>query len=201
MSLLHRDVYRLYFTQEKTQREIAKELRISRTRIIAMFRERGWESRPAKRRRKEANPEHVYQLYFDERKTQREIAKELGISKYTISMIFKENEWEFRPAAPRREEVDPDDVYKLYFQEGLSQGKVAEKLGLRSTSPIERVFKENDWVSRGRWGKGSARTHYSSDEERKVARKESSDRRQQELKEMREKLFGTECKISRKLSV
>lgn len=139
--------------------------------------------------------EQVHQLYFSKGKTQREIAEELEVKRHIIIAMFKEKGWEARPSAPRREEVNPDDVYKLYFQEDLSQRKVAEKLGLSSTSPIQRIFEENDWETRGRWGKGSARTHYSTDEERKIASKERSEKRQQQLKEMREQLFGTECKI------
>ena len=139
--------------------------------------------------------QQVYRLYFNEGKTQREIAKELEIKRHTIIAMFKEKGWEARPAAPRREEVNPDDVYKLYFQEGLLQGEVAEKLGLSSTSPIQRIFKENDWEPRGRWNKPPTRRHFSSEEERKEAIKERSNKRQQELKEIREQLFGTECKI------
>ncbi len=139
--------------------------------------------------------QQVHRLYFDEGKTQREIAEELEVKRHIIIAMFKEKGWEARPSAPRREEVNPDDVYKLYFQEDLSQRKVAEKLGLSSTSPIRRIFEENEWESRGRWGKGSARTHYSTDEEQKIASKERSEKRQQQLKEMRERLFGTECKI------
>jgi len=137
----------------------------------------------------------VYQLYFNHRKTQREIAEELEIKRHTITTMFKENEWDARPSAPRREEVDSDDVYDLYFQENLSQKEVAEKLGLSSTSPIKRIFKENDWETRGRWDKPLTRRHFSSEEERKGASIERADKRQQELKKMREHLFGTECRI------
>ncbi len=137
----------------------------------------------------------VHRLYFSEGKTQREIAEELDVKRHIIIALFKEKGWEARPSAPRREEVNPDDVYKLYFQEGLPQGEVAEKLGLSSTTPIKRVFKENGWESRGRWGKGSTRTHYFTDDERKTASKERSEKRQQKLKELRKQLFGTECKI------
>lgn len=141
--------------------------------------------------------QRVYQLYFGHRKTQREIAKELEIKRHIITTMFKENGWEARPAAQRREDANPDEVYKLYFQEGFSQREAAEKLGLSSPSPIQRIFKENDWESRGRWGNGPTydRRRFSSDDERNDATNERSERFQQELKEMREQLFGTECKI------
>ncbi len=137
----------------------------------------------------------VHRLYFEDGKTQREIAEQLEVKRHTIITMFKERGWEARPSAPRREEVNPDDVYKLYFQEGLSQKEVAEKLGLSSPSPIKRVFEESKWEPRGRWDKPVTRTHFSSEEEREEARKERSDKFQQELKEMREQLFGIECKI------
>lgn len=137
----------------------------------------------------------IYGLYFDEEKTQREIAKELGIERQRIVSMFREKGWKSRPAAPRREEVNPDEVYKLYFQDGLSQREIAEKLGLKGSSPIMRIFKEQGWKSRGRWGKTPTRTIFSSPEERKAAKKERKKRNMQRLKEMRERLFGTECKI------
>ncbi len=139
----------------------------------------------------------VHRMYFNQGKTQREIAKELGISRSRIITMFKDYRWESRPARPRREEVDSDDVYKLYFQEGMSQEEVAETLGLSSTSPIQRVFKENEWEFRGRWGHGPTydRRRFSSEEERKNASKERSEKRQQELKGMRKQLFGTECTL------
>ncbi len=139
----------------------------------------------------------VHRLYFEEEKTQREIAEELEVKRHIIIAMFKEKGWEARPAAQRRQEANPDEVYKLYFQEGLSQKKVAKKLGLRSTSPIQRIFKENDWVSRGRWGDGPTydRRRFSSEDERKNARKKRSEKQLQKVKEMREQLFGTECKI------
>jgi transposase len=139
--------------------------------------------------------EQVYRLYFNQGKTQREIAEELEIKRHIIITMFKENEWEARPSAPGREEANPDDVYKLYFQEGLSQRDVAKKLGLSSPSPIKRIFKENEWEPRGRWNKPPTRRHFSTDEERKTASKERYDKWQLELKEMREQLFGTECKM------
>ena len=139
----------------------------------------------------------VYRLYFDEEKTQREIAKELGIERQRIISIFREKGWESRPAAPRREEANPDEVYRLYFQEGLSQREVAEELGLKGASPIQRIFKEQGWKSRGRWNEGPTydRRRFSSENEREKAIKERSKKRQKELKKMREQLFGTECRI------
>jgi len=87
--------------------------------------------------------QQIYRLYFNQGKTQREISRELDISRWLIMIIFKEHGWIFRPAKQRREEVNPKDVYRIYFELGLSQREVAEKLGLSSASPVRRVFKEN----------------------------------------------------------
>ena len=146
--------------------------------------------------------QQVYQLYFNQGKTQREIAEELCISRTKIIAMFKKREWKSRPAKPRREEADSNEVYRLYFEEGLSQREVAEKLGLSSVSPVQRIFKENEWRTRGRWRNGATydRRYFSTEEEREGAVKERSKRRQADLKELRQNLFGTECKICGKSS-
>jgi DNA-binding XRE family transcriptional regulator len=141
-------------------------------------------------------------MYFSQGKTQREIAEELQITRAMIIAIFKDHGWKARPARPRREEVDSEEVYRLYFEEELSQREVAETLGLKSMSPVQRVFKENGWVTRGRWGKGATydRRCFTTDDERKLAIKTRSNQRQRGLKELRERLFGTVCRICGKSS-
>ncbi|MHA1480083.1 MAG: hypothetical protein ACTSQZ_01495 [Candidatus Thorarchaeota archaeon] len=141
--------------------------------------------------------QQIYRLYFNQGKTQREISRELDISRWLIMIIFKEHGWIFRPAKQRREEVNPKDVYRIYFELGLSQREVAEKLGLSSASPVRRVFKENGWKTRGRWGNGATydRRYFITEEERKLASKERSNQYQQSLKKLRQSIFGTECKL------
>jgi len=139
----------------------------------------------------------IHRLYFEEGLTQREIAKKLGISRSRIMTTFETQGWKFRPAKQRRQEANPEEVHRLYFDVGLSQRKAADELGLRGPSPIQRIFKEMGWKTRGKWGHGAlyGRKIFDTQEERELAKKERSEKRQQDLKELREKLFGTKCKI------
>ncbi|MGY5853326.1 MAG: hypothetical protein RTU92_07175 [Candidatus Thorarchaeota archaeon] len=140
--------------------------------------------------------EDVYRLYFEEGMTQRQIAQKLGLSSHArINRIFKVNGWEARSAAPPREEADSEEVYRLYFDEQKSMKEVAEILGLKGISPIQRIFKENRWNVRGRWGQGCPRRSFSNDDERKQAKQERYELRKQRLKKLREDLFGNKCRI------
>ncbi len=78
-----------------------------------------------------------------------------------------------------------------------SQKEVAERFGLKGASPVQRVFKEQGWKTRGRWGDGATygRRQFATEKERESAIKERGEHRQQELKELRENLFGTECRV------
>ena len=141
----------------------------------------------------------VHRFYFKENLTQREVAKKLGIDRGRIWKMFKKHGWIARPAGPRREEANPSDVRRLYFDEGLTQKEVAKALGLKGASPIKRVFKEMKWRSRGRWGPDSVggRRHFETYDERELARKERYEKRLQRMHQLREDLFGTECRICR----
>lgn len=139
----------------------------------------------------------VHRLYFKEDLTQREVAKKLGIDRVRIWKMFKKHGWIARPAGPRREEADPNEVRRLYFDEGLTQKEVAEALGLKGASPIKRVFNEMKWKSRGRWGPDSVggRRHFETDDERELAKKERYEKRLRRMHRLREALFGAECGI------
>ena len=140
--------------------------------------------------------EDVHRLYFEEGMTQRQIAQIFGLSSHApINRIFKVNGWKARPAAPTREEADSEYVYRLYFDERKSMKEVAQILGLKGISPIQRIFKENGWNARGRWGQGCPRRTFSNDAERKQAKQERYELRKQRLKKLREDLFGIRCRI------
>ncbi|MFX1368743.1 MAG: hypothetical protein ACFFAY_09110 [Promethearchaeota archaeon] len=145
----------------------------------------------------EINAEEVHRLYFEEELTQRQIAHKLGLSSHApINKIFKVEGWSARPAAPRREEVDAEDVYRLYFIKKLTMREVAEQLGLKGYSPIQRTFKENGWKSRGRWGKiPTRRRKFENETDRKLAKKERYKNQFLRIKQLREEIFGSECKI------
>lgn len=142
-----------------------------------------------------ANIEEVHYLYYKENMTQRQIAERLGFSSHaSINKLFKEQGWKARPAAPPREEANSSEVYHLYFILGKSMKEISEELELRGISPIQRIFKEKGWKSRGSSVK---KRQFKNDEARALAKKERDTAHFQEIKKLREEIFGTMCEICR----
>ncbi|MHA2378575.1 MAG: hypothetical protein ACXADO_04875 [Candidatus Thorarchaeota archaeon] len=48
-------------------------------------------------------------------------------------------------------ELDPEEVYRLYFEEKLTLKEVAKRFGYKSKTPIRRIFREQGWIARYRW--------------------------------------------------
>jgi DNA-directed RNA polymerase specialized sigma subunit len=218
-------------TQKQVANKLGYE---SASPVRRIFREMGWTPRyvqPSVRAREDLNDEEVRRLYFDEALTQREVAQRLGTSTRILRKIFREHGWKthhdplmrFIKTMDTGEDV-PDsksfeaavitslndslalakEVHRLYFEEGLSQEQVAERLGYQSASPIRRIFKENSWQVRLSIGAGTRKRSFKSEEERNLAKLESSERTHRKIVELREELFGTQCRVcgeERKLAI
>jgi hypothetical protein len=91
------------------------------------------------------DPEEVYQLYFGERLSQRKVAEVLGSSRDEIQALFRTQGWEPRPVGGVKKDIDPQEVYRICIKEERSLKEAAELLGCKSTIPITRVLRENDW--------------------------------------------------------
>jgi transposase len=88
----------------------------------------------------------------------------------------------------------PDEVRRLYFDEGLSQKQIAERAGWRTAHPVRRIFNEQGWIPRVQRGGVSPR-HFESAEERKLARIEHKRKTALRIQELRENLWGTKCRL------
>jgi len=99
-SFLSETVYKMYFVEYKTQREVADVLGFKSTQPVRrIFREMGWKSRYSTKRltrRAEINDEEVRLLYFKVGLSQRKIAQKLRTSLPTIRRIFFERGWQVR---------------------------------------------------------------------------------------------------------
>ena len=198
------EVRQLYFDEGLTQKEAAEKLNASLHTIRKVFREHGWkvrqrvevehnkETRRSMRKHSRAE-EYVPRLCFDEGLTQREAAQKLGVSEDEIRGVFRKKGWETR-LDPRKKSIDAEEVRRLYFDEGFSQQEVAEKLGFTSASPIRRIFRENGWKPR-RDRTGISMRFFESKEERELARTEARRATTQRIKELRDAIFGAECRI------
>ena len=69
--------------------------------------------------KKPIDVDEVRRLYFDEGWSMVKITQRYGYrTSSVISRIFKENEWESRPVTRSKIEIQPNEVYRLYFEEG-----------------------------------------------------------------------------------
>ena len=138
------EVHRLYFEEGLTLKEVGERLGYkSQSPIRRIFEEQGWET---KKRWKELDYDRVRELYFEQKMSMEKVAKEMGLScHYPIVCIFQEQGWKFRPSRTKKVEIDPEEVYSLYFKEGLTQLEIAERYGYKSSGAIMRIFRENDW--------------------------------------------------------
>lgn len=166
------EVHRLYYDEKMTQLEIDKYFGYKTSKpIFDIMRKMGWVGRPYTTPRKEIDSNEVRRLYYEKDLTLLEVAEHFGYkSRSPIERILKLQGLEPKPSpnVPRIE-IDPDELYNLYFEEELSFQKIADYYGCNSTGPIKRTIREQGWS---------------------VRPKERLD-----VKQFRDELFGKECVI------
>jgi transposase len=86
-----------------------------------------------------------------------------------------------------RNEVDANEVRQLYFKRKLTQKEVAERLGV-SRFTIGNILQDHGW-KRHNYKK------FETEDEKRTSRRNDAKRFRKKVHELREKLFGTECKI------
>jgi len=141
------EVHRLYFEEGLTLKEVGERLGYkSQSPIRRIFKEQGWET---KKRWKELDYDRVYELYFEERLSIPNVAKEMGLSShYPIVAIFEEQGWKTRTPHGRRVEIDPQEVYKMYFEDKMNMKEIGEHFGYKSSGTITAIFREQGWDNR-----------------------------------------------------
>lgn len=93
----------------------------------------------------ELDIDEVHRLYYEAGFSQRKVAEVLGYSRDQVRRLFKIQGWEPRSVGGVEKEIDPQEVYRICAEEGRSKKESAETLGCKSTKPITRILKENDW--------------------------------------------------------
>ncbi len=182
------DIHRLYFDEGFSQREVAEELGLKSMKAIRrIFNEQGWETRPKRDLELE---KQVRELYFQKELTQSEVADGLGKSERWVQDVFRRNDWEARS---KRIEGIEDDIFQKYFEEEFTQEQVANELNL-SKDTVLRVFQEMEWESRAP-RRGITMRTFETEEERTEAKREHKRITYEKIKDLRENLFGSGCKI------
>ncbi|MHA2153510.1 MAG: helix-turn-helix domain-containing protein [Candidatus Thorarchaeota archaeon] len=95
------------------------------------------------------DPDEVLRLYLEEGLSLKKIGEQFGLkSGNSIKRILKIAGIEPRPVGFQEIEIDPDELDRLYFGEGMSLNECAEHFQCKSTDPILRVFREEGWKTR-----------------------------------------------------
>ncbi|MFW9864076.1 MAG: sigma factor-like helix-turn-helix DNA-binding protein, partial [Candidatus Thorarchaeota archaeon] len=87
----------------------------------------------------EPDPSEVYRLYYEERLSQKNVAKKLGVTEWSVRKVFKKYGLETRSIEGVHSDVDHSSVCQLYFEEGWTQRDIAEMLGLTEWS-VRRIL-------------------------------------------------------------
>ena len=94
--------------------------------------------------------EDVRKLYIEDGLSLKKIGEQFGFKSGTpIKRILEAAGEEIRPVGFQvSKEIDPDEVYRLYFEEGWNLKDVVAHFDCKSSDPIHRVFKEHGWKTR-----------------------------------------------------
>jgi AraC-like DNA-binding protein len=174
----------LYFEMKRTLKEVSEYYECSHATIRLVLKKNGLKARNLLR---DINPEEVYHLYFDRKLSLKKVSEYLGCSQSTIRLVFEKHGFKARKRSRDRKEINSEEVRKLYFEEGKTMKEVGQHDGFQSGVPIARLFREQEWSSRIR--------SFESDKEREVASREYYDTYMNTVAALRDKIFGTVCKI------
>jgi DNA-binding CsgD family transcriptional regulator len=92
-----RKIYDLYWKEKKSTRDVAKILNVSQSTLLNFMKKVGIQRRKCGRYPKVIiNPETLFDLYWNKRKSTIEIAKLFGINRATVFYHFKKNKLPLR---------------------------------------------------------------------------------------------------------
>ena len=138
------EVVRKYLKDEMSLKKIGADYGYKSGKPIKRILEtEGVEIRPVGFQEITIDPDEAYRLYFEEKWDLKDVAAHFGCkSADPIHRVFEEYGWKTRQQISYQKEIDPEEVFRLYNEEGLSHRKIGEIFGV-SDGPIRRIFKEH----------------------------------------------------------
>jgi transposase len=133
-----REMHELY-QQGALMKDVGKRFGISESRVSALFKRAGLQSRHP---RPPAGGYPVAEMYetYQGGAAMDEVAKQFGVSKPTISKLFKAAGLKTRPAVPPKDNRRLAEMYELY-QRGATYHEVGEQFGIGG-SRVGQLFSE-----------------------------------------------------------
>ena len=155
-SMLHlpkNKLHKMYVGNKMTIKQIGRALDCSPAAVTSKLekygiekRRRGWHSAA------KIPKDELERLYVTERRTLADIAKECNCS--TVSVRWFLDKYGIESRASRIKTVLPFDVlWNLYVKDGLSQKKIASKLGCSITTVYKNMQCHNIKTRRGGWAR------------------------------------------------
>ena len=143
-------VHRLYFDEGLSMKDTAKYFGYKSAHVIRqIFEEQDWRARQQKFSLSDTDLKTLHRLYYEEKKPLLDIGKYFGLkTSNPISRIIKEQGWKLRSGSHVRKDLSPKEIHSFYFEKKMSFEKIANHLGLQSSSPVYNLFKEQRWAAR-----------------------------------------------------
>ena len=89
--------------------------------------------------RSDLDPSKVYRLYYEEGLSQKNVARKLGVTEWSVRKVFRKHGLETRSIEGVHSDAEHNSVCRLYFEEGWTQKGIAEMLGLTEWS-VRRIL-------------------------------------------------------------
>ncbi|MHA1881422.1 MAG: hypothetical protein ACTSUO_00045 [Candidatus Thorarchaeota archaeon] len=141
------EVLRLHNECKFSPRKVAETLGVSRYMIQKALRALGCKPRPVGGVEKNIDPHEVHRICVEEGRSKKEAAEILGCKSIEpINRILQENDWKTPLEVKMETEIDPDEAFRLHYEEGWSFIRIANHYGYESKDTISRMFKERDWI-------------------------------------------------------
>ncbi len=97
--------------------------------------------------------EQILELYQNQKKTMKEVAKELSVSRVKLGKLFKLYEIASKGAQDRwvknpKYDYDINHLYDLHWNKGISLTNIAKTIGYASNVSIIKIFRKNNLPTR-----------------------------------------------------
>jgi DNA-binding transcriptional regulator LsrR (DeoR family) len=122
------ELARLYFEQGLTLTQVAERLGMTEPSVGERLRRSGYKMRPGSHKPRTSTSE-LARLYFDEGLSLVQVGTRVGLTRKGVSTRLRSAGYRLRAGTHPRLALDPKQLARLYFDEGLTLAQVAARVG------------------------------------------------------------------------
>ena len=142
------EIRKLYIEEEISIVQIGEKLGASDRIISYRLKKQGIKLRSKGKRRDDLDDEEIKKLYIKEGLSIYQIGEKLGASDRTISNRLKKQGIKLRSKGRSCNDLDDEEIKKMYIEEGLSTVQIGEKFGVSSPTISKRLKKQGIKLSK-----------------------------------------------------